>query len=85
MRKILKMNPKYHEHSASMRLLYKKRKMIDGEIFETSWFPMNREFADRRAYNLRRSGWYARVVLVSKPSIATLRYEVFYRKKSEQR
>jgi len=63
----------------------KKEKQIDGEIYETSWMPMSREFAEKRAYNLRRSGWYARIILMRNRASGMPRFGVFYRRKTEQR
>ena len=58
-----------------------KDRKIDGKEFITTWYAMNRISADRRAYNLRRSGWYARVLLAFITEHGYERYEVWYRSK----
>ena len=57
-----------------------KERKIEGEMFTTTWYAMNKSSAEKRAYNLRRKGWYARVILAYINN-GYERYEVWYRRK----
>tara|TARA_R110000824_G_scaffold206523_2_gene391643 strand:+ start:6565 stop:6849 length:285 start_codon:yes stop_codon:yes gene_type:complete len=59
---------------------YHKERKIEGKVFTTTWYAMNKPAATKRAYNLRRSGWYARVILAYINN-GYERYEVWYRRK----
>ena len=66
-------------------MYYRKERKIGGKEFTTTWYDMNRKSADRRAYNLRRCGWYARVILARIMNNGTKRYEVYYRSKEVEK